>query len=91
MKTDLISRQAAKQALGDAHFQNYGYAIMVIADVPSVDAVEVVRCKDCKHWKPEPMGDVMMCYSGMCGRWTTPDDFCSYGRRKDAGRRWMRM
>lgn len=33
--TDLISRQDAIDALGKAHFQNYGYAILVIYDVPS--------------------------------------------------------
>lgn len=49
---------------------------------PTIDAVHVVRCKDCKDWQPEHMGDVMMCYGGMCGRYTHPDDFCSYGRRK---------
>ena len=23
---------------------------MVVDDTPTIDAVEVVRCKDCKHW-----------------------------------------
>lgn len=33
--TDLISRQTAVDALGDAHFKNYGNAILVIKDLPS--------------------------------------------------------
>ncbi len=37
------------------------------------DFVEVVRCKDCKHWSN---GD---CYRLELSR---PDDFCSYGERK---------
>ena len=36
------------------------------------DVVEVVRCKDCKHWR-----------GGDCFRieLTKPSDFCSYGER----------
>ena len=50
--------------------------------------VEVVRCKDCKNW-----GGVI--YGGRCKYWSSPlsgithftslDDFCSYGERKDNG------
>jgi DNA-directed RNA polymerase subunit RPC12/RpoP len=36
---DLISRQAAIDALGDAHFKNYGNAIMVIQTLPSAEPV----------------------------------------------------
>jgi hypothetical protein len=37
--TDLISRRAAIDALGDAHFKNYGNAIMVIQSLPSAEPV----------------------------------------------------
>lgn len=40
----------------------------------SSDAVEVVRCKDCKYWD---YGD---CYRLELSR---PDDFCSYGELKE--------
>lgn len=43
--------------------------------------IEVVRCRDCKYYEPEPYGDVMMCYCGL--GWTKPDDYCSKGERKD--------
>ena len=36
---DLISRQAVIDALGDAHFKNYGNAIMVIQSLPSAEPV----------------------------------------------------
>lgn len=39
-----------------------------------LDFVEVVRCKDCKYWNN---GD---CYRLELSR---PDDFCSYGERKE--------
>jgi hypothetical protein len=38
--TDLISRQAAIDALGDSHFKNYGNAILVIKDLPSAEPVK---------------------------------------------------
>ena len=38
--SDLISREEAVRALGDAHFKNYGTAIMVIRALPSDDFVE---------------------------------------------------
>ena len=46
----------------------------------TVDAVEVVRCKDCKHYFH--YGDeVYGCRTyGMLK--TNPDSFCSYGERK---------
>ena len=62
----------------------YGYVdAKQIADAPTVDAMEVVRCKDCKysfknngHVKDGcPIVDVNI--------WMGDDDFCSYGERKD--------
>ena len=51
-------------------------------DAPTVDAVEVVRCWQCKHCDPENhhcdhhMGTVAPLRR-------KPDDFCSYGERKE--------
>lgn len=47
-----------------------------IDNAPTVDAVPVVRCKDCKH---EFGGSCILC--GFQKR--KPEDFCSYGERKD--------
>lgn len=48
----------------------------------TVDAVKVVRCKDCKSWKePWLVGQTMgRCMLGKTAI-TEPDHFCSYGRR----------
>lgn len=48
-----------------------------------LDAIQVVRCKDCKYWQDNNNG-----YPHEECRWgheETPDenDFCSYGLRKD--------
>lgn len=47
-----------------------------LQDIPTVEAVAVTRCKDCKH---EFGGSCIIC--GFQKR--KPDDFCSYGERKD--------
>lgn len=52
-----------------------------IRKAPTVDAVEVVRCKDCKHFEPQEICGVSM---GTC--WfhemvKCPNDFCSRGER----------
>ena len=56
---------------------------MEIDDAPIVDAVEVVRCKDCKQYscaKTNRKGYRICPASGMEIK---PDDFCSYGERKE--------
>lgn len=54
-------------------------ARMVIANAPTVDAVEVVRCKDCKHyWKNNPSDDVPVCLAS-----PRDDAFCSEGERRE--------
>lgn len=55
-----------------------------LQDTPTVDAVVVVRCKDCKHYD---MGVCLKIYSDgnvHSAAWQSrkPEDFCSYGERK---------
>ena len=55
-----------------------------IDKTPTVDAEEVVHCFDCKHCDPENRHcDHPMATTLPIGR--KPDDFCSYGERKDNG------
>ncbi|MGM9683138.1 MAG: hypothetical protein ACI3XQ_06030 [Eubacteriales bacterium] len=51
---------------------------------PNVDAVEVVRCKDCKHSWIHPCGYIHCRRSGLLDHDMTfaPDAFCSYGERR---------
>lgn len=55
--------------------------IRLIEKAPTVDAVEVVRCNDCKHYKP----DEYECGCDFAGGlpYVKADDFCSYGERRD--------
>ena len=50
---------------------------------PTVDAVEVVRCKDCKQHIETKAENVAYCQK--FNRFMKVDDFCSYGERKDNG------
>ena len=51
---------------------------------PIIDAVPVVRCKDCKFgdWDSEPH-DAMVCMRTKDGFWRSGNDFCSFGERKE--------
>ena len=55
-----------------------------IKNAPTVDAVPVVRCKDCKHWHKDTVFCGYMPYGEASERvnWYA-DDFCSYGERKE--------
>lgn len=93
---DLISRQVAIDAIlenekvyshnfGDDPIDKYTVAIIdndaqTIANLPSADAVEVVRCKDCVHWR-RPDGP---CPFGLL-RFNTspPNGFCHLRERKE--------
>ena len=61
----------------------------MVSAAPIIDAVPVVRCKDCVHWDDDPdtygadygpKGKCMKSFETM-----RADDFCSYGKRKDGG------
>lgn len=66
---------------------------MDMLKLPAADVAPVVRCKDCKHYRNYPNG---LCYlhtepktnargysgDAVC---VEPDDFCSYGEKKDGG------
>lgn len=52
-----------------------------IERVPTIDAVEVVRCKDCKFFENEDEDGDCWCYCH--NDITCRDGYCSWGERKD--------
>jgi len=74
-----------------AEQQNNSYSTMMmyeianeIEDAPAVDAVEVCRCVNCIHFGAE--ASAYDAWTPMCLKWkrtTFPNDFCSYGERRD--------
>lgn len=75
----------------------YGYAKSFIDDAPTVDAVPVLRCRECKYWgdedgKLQSSDGVLFArckvhnylIDGRHTGWCpTENDFCSYGERKE--------
>lgn len=53
-----------------------------IDDMPTVDTVPVVRCKDCRYCCKEDEW-TMWCMSASPACLTTPEDYCSHGRKND--------
>ena len=64
------------------HLTNY--ATLILREAPTVDAVEVVRCRECvgrPFWE-KGHNDVPVCLlSGLYVK--SEDDFCPYGERKE--------
>ena len=85
---DLISRQALLEKSYEVGKWMPMRVVHVedIEEAPTIDAVPVVRCKDCKHrvdWHEEGYSeDAGMC---ICAKphIVAPNHYCSYGERKD--------
>ena len=98
---DIISRAAAKRAINE--YKNSMIGLMpleinrivdlfqIILKLPAVDAVSVVRCKDCKYGEQETNGfeeDMVMCQNkqnpiGYEDWLMPPEFFCADGERRD--------
>lgn len=64
-----------------------------IENAPTIDAEQVVRCKDCKYWNNDifvkftedfPRGQVCTRFKTLDYIWhSLPSDYCSLGERKE--------
>lgn len=54
------------------------------SEIGDWDALDLVRCKDCEFRKDVLDNGCFLCKRKMIGV-VRPDDFCSYGERKDDG------
>lgn len=54
-----------------------------IKKMPTIDAVPVVRCKDCSYWKAAKVNAKGFLICPASGMEITEDDYCSYGERKE--------
>ena len=70
---DALITAVIKKAIDDAFLNGdtdmHRLLIQVIAHQPTIDAVPVTRCRDCKHYA----GDGMYCSWNMIAR---PDGYC---------------
>lgn len=76
--------RCSKDILPAAYCAGWNGLIALIENAPTIDAVQVVRCRDCKFgdWDSEP-NDAMVCMRTKDGFWRSGNDFCSYGERKE--------
>lgn len=94
MSDDMISRQAAMDTIGEVPDYNDGMVFQALSNaqrnvalLSAVDAVPVVRCKDCEYWKTGTgvtlSKRVRVCTYHIGHRYAKrDDDFCSRGKRK---------
>ena len=97
---DVRKKTASEKRLIDAdaflekmkRTSRYFDVVFDVEEMPTVDAVEVVRCRECQHWKPSgsKAGNSFsdMEYIGGCeftNYYRSESDFCSYGERKEGG------
>lgn len=73
-------------------YMNYGFTRIVYMDdideMSTVDAVPVVRCKDCKWWKtvhPRYWVEHEICAREGYELLRKAEDFCSRGKRREDG------
>ena len=59
------------------HFQQ------LIYNAPTIDAVEVVRCKECEHGHPIETGQIRCYRTELWHMNYEENDFCSYGERRE--------
>lgn len=68
---------------GIAHPNAYhltNYATLILREAPTVDAVEVVRCWECKYHEDTNVTGFKHCC--LIDKTVRYNDFCSYGKRK---------
>ena len=74
---DMIRDKLKQKEINPATIFINEVLIGLLDDAPTVDAVEVVRCKDCKYWN----GEGKYCDYDMSG---LAEDYCSWGERRES-------
>lgn len=64
----------------NAHYLT-NYATLILREAPTVDAVEVVRCRECKYHEDTSVTEYEHCC--LIGKTVWYNDFCSYGEKKE--------
>lgn len=75
-----------EDGLNNKHYGHVGVEIITEVEfAPIIDAVPVVRCKDCAHWKPcEVSGYEGKKYCEWAGWLVGENAYCVYGEVKEA-------
>lgn len=82
----LIDANALKEKATLRHGYDFQGVFVKVQDIdaaPTVDAVEVVRCKDCKHFVITKRTKSMFCDVWCTFQHMGEENYCSHGERKD--------
>lgn len=71
-----------KQDISDGA-QDRDWLKQCIDEAPAIDAVPVVRCKDCTYFSNAKINTKGFLVCPASGMEITEDDYCSYGERKE--------
>ena len=65
------------------HLTNY--ATLILQEAPTIDAIPVIRCRDCKYFSIDQYSKTIYCANDNVYGFPNqkPDDFCSRGERKN--------
>lgn len=85
MVDDYIRREDAIRLAEQGQAQGFPWQFQMLVRLPPADVVQVVRCKDCKHYyfadNRIPQEQRYVCE--ISGEIWKPDSFCSYGERRE--------
>lgn len=89
-----IEREPLLEIAKELQGKPFGAPLIVraIENAPTVDVVEVVRCKDCEHWDERGYDPIIEVRHGICEKplgeyichniFTVENDYCSCGERR---------
>ena len=83
---DALKERAIRVSTVKEHCYFKAVGTREIDKAPTIDAVPVVRCKDCKHYEIHRPKVLENCERNGYLIPMKPDDFCSYGERKEDGK-----
>ena len=77
----LIDADALIAEYDRVHIGEPGKARKLMEDAPTIDAVEVVRCRECKYHEDTSVAEYEHCC--LIGKTVWYNGFCSYGELKE--------
>ena len=83
----LIDADAVKELIRSGvsvdTYADQDYVCELVDEIPTIDAVEVVRCKDCKYSFYDKDYESYNCRKHEYVECFDADDYCSWGERND--------
>lgn len=81
IKRDVVMKEIMAAKWMDGY--DGAMAMAIAASAPAADVAPVVRCKVCKHLVNATVNGNGFLICDISDMETAPDDFCSYGERRD--------